>query len=764
MAGSLNLEDRINEVRQRLSTPEQVLGKELIQPFPTSSSGSRKIMYSVHSEQAMALCNPEVPFIQTGFENEYGRRSTSFQQAEQNKRVLDKVEKYGINPGHEYYLIVYNEESNTLDLIHKCDYKYITESFGYQINNSYLDSLAPGSIIEKDTVISKSKGFDKYNNRMDGINVLLMYMAQNKTTEDAIEISESCAKKFRSPLVKKISFMINENDILLNLYGNDAIYKVIPDIGEKINDGILAAVRRENKEEALFSQVYSKLKDINMSDEKITSSGTVVGIEVRTNNPDLMETSIYNTQLNMYYQDKRRFCEEMISKVNKLKIHYQCELSYDLQKMVYTCQQVIDGVKYDMDSNVYSNLQMDVYVLEENELNIGDKLTNRYGGKGVISSIIPDELMPQTEDGQYVEMKYNQATVVNRLNPSQLFEMEINSASASIIRNLNKQDVNGSLEKLVKFTRFFSPTQADEMENFIRESNPSVRAEYLNSIIEDGNLTLSILPIQEATNIDVLREVLHEFPETKHRRVLTPMLDSTGTKYRLAKSLRPVLVAKQYICRLKQYAEEKFSATSMSFSNNRGENSRNKNSGLYKPVYTNTPIRQGEMEIGALTHIGDDINVIMLMLYSTAPIGRRAVKELLTGNPNDINIVLTDDAKSRSAEIVNTYLKSIGLRLVFEKVPKKLTNALLYNIPDEDFYVPAFLKEDGYLGELNLNNDKNLKITVKKINGKYYPQYKNFKEPCIPAIMTGAMSSEQPEGFDDTDPFWMMRDIKYFNK
>ena len=88
---------------------------------------------------------------------------------------------------------------------------------------------------------------------MDGINVLLMYIAKNKTTEDAIEISESCAKKFRSPLVKKISFMINENDILLNLYGNKDIYKVIPDIGEEIKDGILAAVRRENKEEAILS-------------------------------------------------------------------------------------------------------------------------------------------------------------------------------------------------------------------------------------------------------------------------------------------------------------------------------------------------------------------------------------------------------------------------------------------------------------------------------------------------------------------------------
>ncbi len=47
----------------------------------------------------------------------------------------------------------------------------------------------------------------------------------------------------------------------------------------------------------------------------------------------------------------------------------------------------------------------------------------------VISSIIPDELMPQTEDGQYVEMKYNQATV-NRLNPSLLFEMEITRISS----------------------------------------------------------------------------------------------------------------------------------------------------------------------------------------------------------------------------------------------------------------------------------------------------------------------------------------------
>ena len=764
MANTLILDDEINRARKRIQTPEQVLGKELIQPFPASSSGSRKIMYSVHSEQSMALCYPEVPFIQTGFENEFGHRSTSFQQADQRKTVLARIERYAMTPGHEYYLIIHNEESNTLDLIHKLDYKYITESFGYEINNSTLDKLVIGSVIDKGEVITKSKGFDEFNNRMDGINVLLMYIAKNKTTEDAIEISESCAKKFRSPLVKKISFMINENDILLNLYGNKDIYKVIPDIGEEIKDGILAAVRRENKEEALFSQVFNKLQDINMSDEKITSNGKVVGIEIHTNNPDLMENSIYNTQLNMYYQDNKRFCDELIHTVHRLQANYKCELGYDLQKLLYTSQQILDGVKFNIDNNVYSNLQMDVYILEENDLHIGDKLTNRYGGKGVISNILPDELMPETEDGQRVEMKYNQATVVNRLNPSQLFEMEINSASAAVVRNLNKQDTNGSLKKIVKFVSFFSPSQAKEMEEFISKSNPSVRMEYLSSIIEDGNITISILPLQETVTIDTLRQVLAEFPETRHGYVYTPMLDSSNEKFRLVKSLRPVLVAKQYICRLKQYAEEKFSATSMSFSNNKGENSRNKSAGLYKPVYTNTPIRQGEMEISALTHIGDDINVIMLMLYSTAPIGRRSIKDLLTKNPNDINITLSADAKSRSAEIVNAYLKAIGLKLTFEKVPKKYEEALLYNIPDEDFYVPAILEDYSYLKALRENDKSKMTITIKEINGKFYPIYENFEEPCIPAIMEGAMSSEPPEGYSETDSLWLTRGIKYFEK
>ncbi len=52
----------------------------------------------------------------------------------------------------------------------------------------------------------------------------------------------------------------------------------------------------------------------------------------------------------------------------------------------------------------------------------GDKLSGRYGDKGVISRIIPDDQMPHGEDGKPYELLLNPQGVISRANPSQLFE------------------------------------------------------------------------------------------------------------------------------------------------------------------------------------------------------------------------------------------------------------------------------------------------------------------------------------------------------
>ena len=41
-----------------------------------------------------------------------------------------------------------------------------------------------------------------------------------------------------------------------------------------------------------------------------------------------------------------------------------------------------------------------------------DKITNRYGGKGVVSIVKPDYLMPRTYDGEVIDIEINIAGVV----------------------------------------------------------------------------------------------------------------------------------------------------------------------------------------------------------------------------------------------------------------------------------------------------------------------------------------------------------------
>ena len=72
------------------------------------------------------------------------------------------------------------------------------------------------------------------------------------------------------------------------------------------------------------------------------------------------------------------------------------------------------------------------------------------------------------------------------------------------------------------------------------------------------------------------------------------MIGSDGS-LRYIQSRRPIVVGKQYIFRLKQYAEEKFSATSLSSTNIRNENTKSRVKKDFRELYPNTPIRFGKL-------------------------------------------------------------------------------------------------------------------------------------------------------------------------
>ena len=675
---NVNINKVMKEVDSRIDFPEQRLGKELLMPFSYASSGARKILFGTQSDHKLQLLNGEVPLVGTGYENMIGMYSSNYKLADQDAKVIAKIPKFEKRPDIHYFMIVLRDDG-VLDLIERVSYNHITETYGYLYDNTFIDHLEVGDMIKRNDPIKRTRSFDKYDNRLDGVNLKIAYMACDETTEDAILISDKAAAKLTSPIIKKVPIVINDNDIMLNLYGDDDNYKVIPDIGEEVKDGVLAATRRENKAEALFNQSYDRLKYYTMSDSKyITKKGRVIDIDIYCNNEENIRESIYNTQLNYYWEDRKRYCQSIIDIVGRMRENGYSRLSYELQKLYSDCLKTIEGHKFNR-IKPFSNIGLDIIVLEELELKVGDKVANRYGGKGVIGEIREEYKMPRIHGtDEHVDFIYNIATTPNRDNISQNLEQEINMFAEVICNHIlygvgnvfsNNMDVGDALKDILDFIRILNPEQADYYEDKLSCFTDEEVISFIDSMTTDKGIMTRIPPASSNIGIDTLEQLMDRFPYVKMYDIDTYIEGSDG-KPRYVKAIRPIVIGYEYVYRLKQYAENKFSTTSLSPTNVRGENSRSKAASLFKDVYTKTPIRFGDMEIMTSAHLGMDAVVFMLMLNATSPSARRRAEEMLTNNTIEVEIKLGDDDSSRVVESLNAYLKTMGIRIVFEKIPK----------------------------------------------------------------------------------------------
>lgn len=372
----LDFSNKIEEVSKNITAPEQMLGTGLLQPFNGANAGARKIMHATHRSHVFPLIQGEKAIIETGYEIRFGDYSSSITKADADYRVIAKISKFSFSPNHHYWLILEDTKNKRLDVQERISYHYITESYGYLYNNEYLDNLEVGNIIPKGTITQKSLAFDEYNNRKDGANFNVAYMALDDNMEDSIIFSDEAAGRLTSPLVKPVQIMINDNNIPLNIYGDDEKYKIIPDIGESIKDTILIALRKEKKDEAYYTQSVDRLRQVMMSDEIKQIKGKVIDIDIYCNNPDILD-SYYYGQLKMYHNELLRYSSEFV----KILMSYESagyKMTYDLQKLYGIAKRVMNNDKY-IEKRTFSNIILNVTVLEELQMNPGDKSSNRYG-------------------------------------------------------------------------------------------------------------------------------------------------------------------------------------------------------------------------------------------------------------------------------------------------------------------------------------------------------------------------------------------------
>ena len=740
---SLTFIDDIREkVLPRVDNQDDALGKLMNQPFAATTSGSRRILYEVQYEHAMTPEHPDVAVIGTGDEFLFGINSSSYVTADDDLEVLAKINKFSFQDNnYHYYLIVRKLSTNKLDVIERIGFHHNTESYGFRYDNSNLDKLSIGDIVPKDSILKKSTSMDEYGNRMDGVNVNVLYASLYGTTEDGMWVREGAREKFSVPLVRKTTINSNINDIPLNIFGNDQFYKILPDILEDINNGILFSQRREEKDQSLYMQSWRMLRKILMSDEKFVLHGEnikVVDIDIYCNDLDIIYNNKYYSQLAMYADERKRCARELITAVDTIMINNNMTLkdnaTYRLQKMYDTSEKIVNNVKHIKDK-VYNNLIIDVYTIEHNLLDTGDKVADRFGGKGVVTKIVPDELMPYDENGNKVDVIVDSWTVTNRKNPGQNLEQSCTFTGKLLIEQLSKSEYvpEDAIAMIIQYCDIICPNFA----NGIRATASTLSSEdlqfFVNSIINDGAIYMSIKSISESITIDTIREIYKTFPWMQQIIINVPIRGSNG-KVRFVPARRKVVFSSKYMYRLKQYALEKFSVTSLSATNLKNENTKSKASKNHTALYNNTPVRFGEMESGNFSHVGMEYVVAMLMVHSVSPHARRLVEKMLTDNPYEVDIKPDETAINRGAEILNAYLKTIGLRLKFIKRKKEIRPAITRNAI-EMICNPYPMAVTVY--------DANQKIDVNKIYE--YIEQKNNNAITIDAI---TMTYNQEEDID----------------
>lgn len=714
------------ELNEKYKGSDKILGRGGVLVFGSTMSSSRGILSTSQIEQAETLLNPEKARVFTGYEKEYGSYSNGYLKIEEELEVIAKISKYPDHPDMSYILLVKNKEG-IYDIIKKVQYEELSENYCYKYNTDIIDAIEPGQTIQPDTILYRSSSFDEDMNWRYGINLRTIYLCDVRTTEDAFLISDEAAAKFKSPKKDNFEVVINDNDLLLNLYGNINNYKSFPDIGEKVNRKLVCSKRRIVNDEILFSLSADRLMEATEEDENYVAHSDAIMTDINIFcNKDIitmeetwanMTSEDPNYHLYKYYINQLRYHREIVKVLGEVAEGNRENCSHDLKFELKHTMDLISGKKFEKNDTIYSNMIVEFKLVAIHELGVGGKMVGRFGDKGVISQIVPKELMPKVKllDGtlQSVDIVANTFGVPNRTNLGQLFEVELGMRSDQLIHHMHAMNDETKFKLFLDFVMSINPAQAELMSRGLGGWNIKEKIAFMIDVIETQQyLPARISPFWDSVGLDMLEDLDRLLLDKYGIRIVKYELHNFKFG-RWIKSRRTIVSGHKYFMKLKHCPESKFSARSSGFINPRGLPNKSRSNKQNKALYSNTPVRFGNQEI-MLFMIGKGCEKIihkMLMLHSSSITGRRAIGELLDMNVLDPHIDLPEDARDRNTEILRMYLRTMGISLRYDDTvinPFYMGEKKeIADLPYRDNY-----NLDLYNIEVNATNDKNVVCRV----------------------------------------------------
>lgn len=439
---------------------ERLIGIPALNPFFRSVSGPRAAMFNKHVSQRPTISQPSSQRLQTGVGYELGKYTYKLQIPE-GSYVTARIPKYGTslisssqfkNPLST--VIFVNDETQEVDCIDLVRFHSQHQYFGfeYKYDKDTLGDIHKGKRTYVNTVVADSPSKAPDGDYQFGIHANIALTSDPVVIEDGIKISESFAEKLKFSLFESRTVIFSNDTIGLNIYGDDDVYKMFPNIGDRIrDDGILFSLRDHDDEMAPADLSMSSLKYPTMFDTSTFGQPGAEVIDIEIIKGDVSRTELltgmqeqlqhhHNAQVRYsraIYDEYKRLMKEsrgtfrLSHRFNTLVKDAYAIISADINKLSYRSRDKLNG--------------WTVKVVYKYELTpkLAFKLTDLMGGKGVVCEVVPDEQMPINEINIRADVVMDNQSLYKRTIMGKHHEIYINAAIDKLMWDVKQLVVEG---------------------------------------------------------------------------------------------------------------------------------------------------------------------------------------------------------------------------------------------------------------------------------------------------------------------------------
>jgi hypothetical protein len=542
-----------------------------LQPFVGSISASRGDMFASEIGQAPPLKGAEIRRIQTGMEREFGRYTSMIKMPKDAviRKVIHKRTPKGLIGGNGVVtgtLVIYRDIDGVFGSIYIPVNSLNHQKLGFDFHRTQkLRGMQAGQHIAGGTVLARSPSIDDAGNYRYGLNGKVAFMSIPEVIQDGAVISESFAKKAEFKGYGTHVLSIGENTVGLNLFGDENEYKLFPDVGDFVKpSGLIFGTREIDESLAPVQLSRWGLRVEEETDRRtyVERNAQVIDIDIVRNHsvkPTLPTGT--DAQCHRYWEMSKEYYRDIITEYNKICSELGNKnppITGPFQELMVTAySRTYDGSRGGgnlglvVNGNPLNEWTVTVTVRYDLLPTVSYKMADDSGGKAVIVNVWPDEKMPIDKDGNRADVIMDAGSIVNRLNPSRMYEQYITAVMMRLTKEIRELAGSGNMTQATARLMGFYKLMSPRMYDMVQKVNID---RHMNEVVRDGIYLW--LPTDN--------EVYYPRAMEKLREHYPPCFDTVtyiSSNGKHCSTEQPVLIGEQYFIFLEKIGDD-YSAVS----------------------------------------------------------------------------------------------------------------------------------------------------------------------------------------------------------